>query len=71
MLGHAALQRARMTASLADLGIPAIAETDVEEDEVLTSVGTAPAVVRIAAREDIVIAEAVRSILMTRPSSPD
>lgn len=62
--------RARITTSLAVLGIPAIAETDVEEEEVLTRVGTAPAVLRIAAREDIVIAGAVRSILVTRALPP-
>ena len=55
--------RARIAASLAVLGIPTIPDVDVREDEVLASPTRAPAVLRIQSREDIVIAEAVRSIL--------
>ena len=55
--------RSRIAASLAVLGIPPIADADDYEDEVLTDAERTPAVLRIEAREDIVIAEAVRSIL--------
>ena len=56
--------RARIAASLAVLGIPAIPAADVHEDEVLTDAAWTPAVLRVLAREDIVIAEAVRSVLL-------
>ncbi|MBI3746923.1 MAG: acetate/propionate family kinase [Chloroflexi bacterium] len=56
--------RARIAASLAVLGIPSIPDGDVDEDMVLTDAAKAPAVARIKAREDIVIAEAVRSALL-------
>lgn len=56
--------RARIAASLAVLGIPTIPDADVHEDEVLTDSGRTPAVLRIQAREDIVIAEAVRSVVL-------
>ncbi len=55
--------RARIAASLAVLGIPAIPDVEVHEDGALTATGNLPAVLRIRAREDIVIAEAVRSVL--------
>jgi acetate kinase len=55
--------RARIAASLAVLGIPTIPDDDGHEDDVLTDPAGAPAVLRIQAREDIVIAEAVRSVL--------
>ena len=56
--------RARIVASLAVLGIPSFPDADVREDEVLASPTGAPAVLRIQSREDIVIAEAVRSVLL-------
>jgi hypothetical protein len=55
--------RARIVASLAVLGIATIPDTDVHEDVVLTGAAPTPAVLRIEASEDIVIAEAVRSVL--------
>ncbi|MDP9318897.1 MAG: acetate/propionate family kinase, partial [Actinomycetota bacterium] len=55
--------RSRIAASLAVLGIPPIPDADVHEDEVLTDAGRTPAVLRIQAREDIVIADAVRSAI--------
>ena len=55
--------RARIAASLSVLGIPTIPNADVDEDVVLTDAARTPAVLRIEAREDIVIAEAVRSVL--------
>ena len=55
--------RARIAASLAVLGIPSIPDTVVREDGVLASPTGAPAVLRIKAREDVVVAQAVRSVL--------
>jgi acetate kinase len=55
--------RARIAASLAVLRISAIRDADVREDAVLTDAATTPAVLRVEAREDIVIAEAVRSAI--------
>ena len=40
-----------------------IPDADVHEDEVLTDEARTPAVLRIQAREDVAIAEAVRSVL--------
>jgi acetate kinase len=56
--------RARIAALLAVLGIPAIPDADVHQDKVLTDAARTPAVLRVEAREDIVIAEAVRSVLL-------
>jgi acetate kinase len=56
--------RARIAASLAVLGIPMIPDADVHEDEALTDAARTPAVLRIQAREDIVIADAVRSVVL-------
>jgi acetate kinase len=56
--------RARIAASLAVLGLPTIPDEDVHGDAVLTDALRMPAVLRIEAREDIVIANAVRSILV-------
>ncbi len=55
--------RARIAASLTVLGIPTIPDANVHEDEAWTDSARAPAVLRIQAREDIVIAAAVRSVL--------
>ena len=59
---HAAPVRERVVGRLGSLGFRA-ALTDADEDAVLTPEGGAPAVVRVAAREDLVIAEATRSLL--------
>lgn len=56
--------RARIVASLGVLRIPTIPDADVHEDQALTEAAKTPAVLRIQAREDIVIAEAVRSVLL-------
>lgn len=56
--------RAKIAASLAVLGIPPIPDRDVHEDKVLTDPARTPAVARIRAREDIIIAEAVRATLL-------
>ncbi len=55
--------RARIAASLAVLGVATIPDVDVHDDEVLSGPAGAPAVLRIQSREDIVVAEAVRSTL--------
>jgi acetate kinase len=56
--------RARIAESLAILGIPRIPDVDVHGDAVLTDALKMPAVLRIEAREDIVIADAVRVSLV-------
>lgn len=55
--------RTRIAASLAVLGMPTIPDADAEMDATLTDATATPAVLRIQAREDIVIADAVRSAL--------
>ena len=55
--------RARIAASLAVLGVATIPDADVHGDEVLSGPAGTPAVLRIQSREDIVVADAVRSIL--------
>ena len=55
--------RARIAASLAVLGIASIPDADADDDRILTDGAGTPAVLRIQAREDIVIAGAVRSVL--------
>ncbi len=56
--------RARIAASLAVLGVAPIPDVDVHDDEVLSGPAGAPAVLRIQSREDIVVADAVHSILV-------
>ena len=59
---HAAPVRARIVGRLGMLGLPTtLAES--EEDAVLTARGSGPVVLRVAAREDLVIAEATRRLL--------
>jgi acetate kinase len=48
--------RTRIAARLAVVGVPALPERDVHADTVLTERGNGPAVLRIEAREDLVIA---------------
>ena len=60
---HSGPIRARIVARLGVLGVPAVGERSVEHDAVLAEVEGGPAVLRIQAREDLVIAEAVRSLL--------
>lgn len=55
--------RARISARLATLGVAAIPVSEVDEDCVLASGADAPAILRIEAREDLVIAEAARELL--------
>ena len=59
---HAAPVRARIVGRLGMLGLsPSLG--DAEGDAVLTARGAGPAVLRVAAREDLVIAEATRRLL--------
>jgi len=53
----------RISARLAVVSVPTIAETDVFDDAVQSKPGTTTAVLRVGAREDVVISEAVRSVL--------
>ena len=59
---HAAPVRARIVGRLGILGLPA-SLGDPEGDTVLTAGGARPTVLRVAAREDLVIAEATRRLL--------
>lgn len=53
---HAATVRAAIVARLGVLGIGPISPAEVADDAVLSAPGTAPAVLRVEAREDVVIA---------------
>ena len=57
--------RARIVGRLAVLGVRRIADEDVREDALLSEVDDRPAVLRVAAREDVVIATGVRALLET------
>ncbi len=58
--------RARIAARLGVVGVPTIPDADVSDDAVLSNSGARTAVIRVKAREDIVIADAVRSVLEAR-----
>lgn len=60
---HAAAIRAQICARLAPLGVQPVASLAMETDGSLTSSGTRPAVLRVEAREDLVIAEAAARLL--------
>lgn len=60
---HAAPIRERIVGRLGVLGIQGRLTETGEEDAVLTPVGARPAVIRIAAREDLVIAAAVAELV--------
>jgi acetate kinase len=55
--------RAQIVARLAALGVAAVSDQTVSEDAVLSTPGARVAVLRIEAREDLVIAEAAASIV--------
>jgi acetate kinase len=64
---NAAGVRARIVARLAPIGVAAIPEEAVSEDAVLSAPGSLPAVLRIEAREDLVVArEVARTVDRTR-----
>ena len=60
---HASDIRSQIVARLAPLGVQPIAPLDVETDGLLTPPGSTPAVLRVEAREDLVIAESVARLL--------
>jgi len=60
---HSGPIRRRIVDRLGVLGVPEIADTHVREDARLTEPGDRPAVLRVAAREDVVIANSVRVLL--------
>jgi acetate kinase len=59
---HAGPIRARIAARLAVIGVASISPEDPGRDAVLSAGGDSPAVLRIGAREDIVIAEATAEL---------
>jgi acetate kinase len=56
---HSGRIRARIVARLAVLGVPPITDADPNEDAILSHVPGVPTVLRIACREDVVIAQHV------------
>jgi acetate kinase len=62
---HSGPIRARIVDGLAVLGVRKIADTEVREDVFLSEPDDRPAVLRVAAREDVVIANSVRALLET------
>jgi acetate kinase len=63
---HDAAVRAAITARLATLGIPAVPAEEVADDALLSPPDAGIAVLRVAAREDLVIAEAVAALDLPR-----
>jgi acetate kinase len=53
---NAAAIRSRVAARLAVLGVPALSPRDVRADAILTESGSRPAILRVEAREDVMIA---------------
>ena len=62
---HSGPIRKRIVDGLAVLGVRKITGNEVQEDALLSEPGDRPAVLRVAAREDVVIADAVRTLLDT------
>jgi acetate kinase len=60
---NAAPIRSRVAARLAVLGVPALPESDGDAREMLTERGRRPAILRVEAREDLVIAAEAASLL--------
>lgn len=65
---HSGPIRARIVESLAVLGIRRIADIEVREDGLITEPGERPVVLRVAAREDVVIANSVRALIEAESS---
>jgi acetate kinase len=64
---NAAGVRARIVARLAPIGVESISEEAVSEDAVISAPGSSPSVLRIEAREDLIVArEAVRTVAAAR-----
>lgn len=69
---HSGRIRTRIVARLAALGVPPISDADPDEDAILSDAPGAPSVLRIASREDVVIADAVAVALgWSDPDRPD
>ncbi len=60
---NSASARAAIVARLAPLGVSQIGDAPVSEDSILSDAGSAPAVLRIEAREDAVVARQVQAAL--------
>jgi acetate kinase len=60
---HSGAIRSRIVRRLAVLGVRAIGDDDVREDMILSEPDRGPAILRIEAREDVVIASSVRAAL--------
>jgi acetate kinase len=60
---NAAGLRARIVARLASIGVAPIADAPVREDAVISSPGSSPAILRIEAREDLVVARAAARLV--------
>lgn len=60
---HSGPIRKRIVGRLAVLGIGGISDAEVDEDAILGDAADQPAVIRVAAREDVIIATEVRSLL--------
>ena len=60
---HSGPIRRRIVVRLGLLGISDVGDADIDEDAVLGNPAERPAVLRVAAREDAVIATAVRSVV--------
>jgi acetate kinase len=62
---HAGPVRARIVARLGAIGLSSVSPTGEERDAVLSGGGGSPAVLRIEAREDVVVAEATAELAET------
>jgi acetate kinase len=60
---NAAGIRSRIAARLASIGVAAITDTEMREDGVISSPDVSPAVLRIEAREDLIVARAAAQIV--------
>jgi acetate kinase len=63
---NSAAMRARIVARLGPMGVAPIPETAVREDAVLSAAGASPAVLRVEAREDLVVARAAAALVEAR-----
>ena len=67
---NAAGLRARIVARLASIGVAPIEDAPVSRDAVISSSGTSPAILRVEAREDLVVARAAVALVETaRPGT--
>ncbi len=64
---NAAVLRARIVARLGSVGVAPIEDIAPAEDAVLSALGSPPAVLRIVAREDLIVARDVAGVIAARP----